>query len=69
MHLLQVIFYLLVFLTLDPITKRHWECTNPSDAACAAVWQAPSPTAFCSMSSTQWAWTSTGRLCIMHQQQ
>lgn len=58
--LLQVIFYLLVFLTLDPITKQLWECTNPADAACAAVWQAPSPIAFCSMSQAQWKWTNTG---------
>lgn len=57
-----VIFYLMVFLTLDPITKRHWECTNPADAACAAIWQAPSPTAFCSMSQSQWAWTNTDNL-------
>jgi hypothetical protein len=61
-HLLQIIFYLLVFLTLDPITKQLWECTNPADAACAAVWQAPSTTAFCSLSPSQWQWSNTGVL-------
>jgi hypothetical protein len=59
-QLLQIIFYLLVFLTLDPITRQLWECTNPADAACAAVWQAPSTTAFCSMSASQWKWSNTG---------
>lgn len=55
-------FFLWVFVTINPINNHSWSCTDPSDAACTAVWQQDSPTSqsFCGLRTDQWQWTSQG---------
>lgn len=55
-------FFLWVFITVDTVSNHSWRCRDPSDAACAAVWQQDSPSgqSFCSLRADQWQWTSQG---------
>jgi hypothetical protein len=56
------VFFLWVFVAVDPVANHSWTCNNPADAACAVVWQqeVPSSSSFCSLSPDQWQWTSQG---------
>lgn len=56
-----VFFYLLVFVAMDPVKQRLWECTSSSDEACMTVWQSASPSqGFCQLSPAQWHWVQEG---------
>ena len=59
-------FFLWVFISVDPIANRSWQCREPADAACAAVWReaTPSSQSFCSLSSQQWQWSNEGMLLL-----
>lgn len=60
-----VFFYLLVFVAVDPIKQRLWECTSTTDAVCMAVYTSDNPrttvpTGFCDLSPSQWRWVNRG---------
>lgn len=62
-----IFFYLLVFVAVDPIKQRKWECIDSTDAACMAVWDSDNPSQrFCQLSNTEWQWVNHGRsnLCL-----
>lgn len=55
-------FLLWVFLCTDPVVSKEWECTEPADAACMAVWQRDDINSeeFCRLRPEHWRWTSAG---------
>jgi len=59
-------FFVWVFITAKSAGGHSWNCTNPADAVCAAVWIENSTTSgsFCSLSADQWHWTSQGVHCL-----
>eukprot|EP00197_Chlamydomonas_leiostraca_P012629 CAMPEP_0202879236 /NCGR_PEP_ID=MMETSP1391-20130828/33331_1 /ASSEMBLY_ACC=CAM_ASM_000867 /TAXON_ID=1034604 /ORGANISM="Chlamydomonas leiostraca, Strain SAG 11-49" /LENGTH=609 /DNA_ID=CAMNT_0049561553 /DNA_START=103 /DNA_END=1928 /DNA_ORIENTATION=+ len=50
---------LMVFTGKDPIKERWFECTDPTDTACARVLalSAPASTDFCGLAPGSWHWT------------
>eukprot|EP00879_Flechtneria_rotunda_P032930 GHRR01036405.1.p1 GENE.GHRR01036405.1~~GHRR01036405.1.p1 ORF type:complete len:104 (-),score=11.67 GHRR01036405.1:361-672(-) len=55
------VFLVWVFMSKDPVAGLSWECSDPSDTACNAVWRSSKPAeGFCMLSSIQWHWTSRG---------
>ncbi|KAI8471458.1 MAG: major facilitator superfamily domain-containing protein [Monoraphidium minutum] len=56
-----VLVLLLVFSLGSPAAGRDWECTDASDAACAAALAGPAPAAaLCELERGQWRWTRPG---------
>lgn len=53
-------FLIWVFMTLDPVARRWWECTlGPEDSLCWHVLNSDRPTdGFCQLETSQWKWTS-----------
>ncbi|WIA39494.1 hypothetical protein OEZ86_005592 [Tetradesmus obliquus] len=57
-----LIFLLWVMVTIDPIKNHAWRCNSAADAACAAVWAAPTSHAFCELPAGAWQWTNYNSL-------
>lgn len=57
----QILFYMMVFITLDPVKAQLWMCTDPADRACSTAWGLPDATSFCELDRSQWRWTTTGQ--------
>eukprot|EP00878_Enallax_costatus_P032504 GHUV01035724.1.p1 GENE.GHUV01035724.1~~GHUV01035724.1.p1 ORF type:complete len:112 (+),score=10.98 GHUV01035724.1:115-450(+) len=55
-----LISLLWVMMTIDPIKNHHWQCVDPSDATCNAVYVAPSSQDFCDLPADTWHWTNSG---------
>ena len=55
-----LISLLWVMMTIDPIQNHHWQCIDPSNATCNAVYAAPSSQAFCDLPADSWQWTNSG---------
>jgi hypothetical protein len=47
-------------VTIDPIKNHAWRCASAADAACAAVWAAPTSHDFCELPASAWEWTNLG---------
>lgn len=59
-------FMLWVFVCMNPVSSRSWECTDPEDTACSAAWVTSSKEAFCSLPTASWRWTNQGTIKACH---